>query len=184
MNDLDLDLNLSLDFEYEAPAPARTQGQARAMRARNRHIARRAKSEAVLSEILPTVIEPGDSWHVLSAGDVEQLETWVDEARIGRLDAYVGEIFPGQYAEAHERLCLLCRRTGGRVAVFKNHSKLFLARSGDRAWVVETSANINTNPRAENATVTADWDLYQHHKAYLDGIRSFERNFDDWTPES
>lgn len=206
----DLDLTLDLGFEYEEPASA---GQARALRTAHRHIARRAKSEEVLHEILPPVIAPGESWHVLSAGDVdalsylahllretpmdhvilstwcmaradvEQLLEWVDAAKIRCLDAYVGEIFPGQYADADELLRPLVRRTGGRVAVFRNHSKLFLARAGARAWVVESSANVNTNPRAENTTITADWELYQHYKAYLDGIRSFDRDFDDWTPQ-
>lgn len=71
---------------------------------------------------------------------------------------------------------------GGRVCVTRNHAKLFLCRRGALAWVVESSANINTNPRMENTVITADYGLYQHHKTYLDGLRSFARDFDRWTP--
>lgn len=186
--------------------------QARAHRTRSKRHARRAASEATLAAILPADIEDGDAWHVMSSGDVDslsfvahiikhhrldyvafstwcmalddvdQLNAWIEEDRIARLDAYVGEIFPGSYAREHGALCSTVRATSGRVAVFRNHSKVFLLRSGARAWVIESSANINTNPRTENTCITADFGLYEHHKRYFDSIRSFNRDFDTWTP--
>lgn len=199
-------------FAADQTRAAHQQRQAAAHRTRSRRHARRAASEARLAEILPPVIEDGDAWHILSQGDIdalsylqhllkatamdyvalstwcmaqadaEQLRDWLQAGTIGRLDAYVGEIFPGQYPGEHETLCAAARAHGGRVAVYRNHSKMFLCRAGDRAWVIESSANINTNPRAENTVITADMDLFLHHKAHLDGIKSFDRNFDDWTP--
>jgi hypothetical protein len=187
---------------------------ARAVKTRSRRHARRASSESVLAGILPDDISDGDAWHVMSSGDVDslsfvahllkehkmdcitfstwcmalqdvdQLNAWLDEGRIGRLDAYVGEIFPGTYAKEYAALCSTVRAYGGRVAVFRNHSKVFLCRSGDRAWVIESSASINTNPRTENTVITADVDLYMHHKQYFDSIRSFNRDFDGWTPSN
>lgn len=118
----------------------------------------------------------------MAVDDVLRLGRWIDTGQIGRLDAYVGEIFPGSYAREHKALCETVRKCGGRVAVFRNHSKVFLLRSGQRAWVVESSANINTNPRTENTVITADLGLFLHHKGYFDDIRSFARDFDDWTP--
>lgn len=186
--------------------------KARAVRTTNRHMARRAKSEAAVADILPPDIADGECWHVMSSGDVDSLSylahllrqhamdyvalsTWcmaltdvsaLDEwcltGRIARLDAYVGEIFPGTYPTEHAALCETVRRAGGRVCVFRNHSKIFLARSGNRAWVIESSANINTNPRTENACITADIGLFQHHKRYFDAVHAFNRDFDDWTP--
>jgi hypothetical protein len=130
--------------------------KARAVSTRSRIHARRAKSETILAEILPARITPDESWHVLSSGDIDglsylahllktdpmryvalstwcmamedvrQIAAWIEEGKIGRLDAYVGEIFPGQYAEAHAELVTVCRNCGGRVAIFRNHSKLFL----------------------------------------------------------
>ena len=186
--------------------------QARAFGTRSRVQARRASSETTLSEILPADIADGESWHVMSSGDVDSLSylahllrthrmdyvalstwcmalldiaalnAWLSAGKIGHLDAYVGEIFPGTYASEHVALCNTVRAHGGRVAVFRNHSKIFLCRSGTRAWVIESSANINTNPRTENACITADMGLFLHHKAYFDSIRSFNRDFDDWSP--
>lgn len=185
---------------------------ARAFRSKNRHQMRRAKAEAVLADILPADIADGDCWHVMSSGDVDSLsyaahllarhrmdyvafstwcmaladvaalDEWLLTDRIGRLDGYVGEIFPGSYPNEHAALAETVRRCAGRVCVFRNHSKVFLMRSGDRAWVIESSANINTNPRTENTCITADIGLFQHHKRYFDAVRSFNRDFDDWEP--
>ena len=183
-----------------------------AYKTRHRREARRAKSEAVLDTILPAIIAPGDAWHVLSSGevdalsylahllkttnldhvllstwcmamnDVQRLDAWLATGKIKHLDAYVGEIFPNQYAAEYEWLCASIKKHGqGRVCVFRNHSKIFACRAGANAWLIESSANINTNPRTENTVITADLGLYLHHKQYFDGVRSFNRDFDNWT---
>ena len=184
---------------------------AKAYRTNTRKNIRRAKSEALLADILPPFIDEGDSWHVLSCGDVDALSffshivkttpmdyvlfstwcmampdvrafsDWLETGQIKRLDAYVGEIFPNQYMDEHLALCEVVK-PAGRCAVFRNHSKIFACRAGDRAWVIESSANINTNPRTENTVITADTGLFLHHKAYFDGVRSFNRDFDNWQP--
>lgn len=211
MNSVNLDL-FDFGLEHMPELEAALEGSAkmaRATKTRDKIHARRAASEKVLSEILPEEIEMGDSWHVLSSGDVDsmsfmahlmrhadmdycafstwcmavddvrQFVDWLEAGRIKRLDAYVGEIFPGSYPKEYAALLDAVSRYGGRVAVFRNHSKVFLARSGHRAWVVQSSANINTNPRTENTCITGSVDLFDHHKAYFDGIRSFVRDFDD-----
>lgn len=205
----DFDLEGMADVERDLEEMA---AQARAVKTRSRIQARRASSEATLAGILPDEIADGDAWHVISSGDVdslsflahlltstaldyvalstwcmavddvEKLGLWLRNQRIGRLDAYVGEIFPGSYAKEHAALCETVRPGGGRVAIFRNHSKVFLCRAGSRAWVIESSANINTNPRTENTVITSDMALFEHHKAYFDSIKSFARDFDEWTP--
>lgn len=195
--------------EIEAALEAETL-KAKAVKTRARINCRRAASEDVLSGILPPEIEDGDAWHVLSQGDVDSLSFlmhllkqhamdyvafstwcmamddverfagWLADGRIARLDAYVGEILPGTYPREFRALCAAVAPCSGRVAVFRNHSKVFLCRSGDRAWVIESSANINTNPRTEQTVITSDLGLFEHHKAYFDQVRSFNRDFDDW----
>lgn len=49
------------------------QAAARTQKTRSRHEIRRAKSAAQLAEILPAHIEAGDSWHVISHGDIDSL---------------------------------------------------------------------------------------------------------------
>ena len=149
--------------------------------------------------------KPGDCWHFISAGDVDslsflkvivrhqnikhvivstwcmaaedilQFDEWLTKGRIKKLDAYVGEIFPGSYKVEWRMLKdLFERHQCGRIAVFRNHSKIY-AGTGERfAFGIETSANINTNPRTENGCITIGRDIYDFYKTYFDGIVSFE----------
>lgn len=131
---------------------------ARAVKTRSRIQARRASSEALLSKILPEEIEDGDAWHVISSGDVdslsflahllnftaldyvafstwcmavddvEKLGVWLRNKRIGRLDAYVGEIFPGSYAKEHADLCETVRTGGACCHLPQSLQGLFVPR--------------------------------------------------------
>jgi len=187
---------------------------ASAVRTQSRRQARYAKSEALLATLLPPVVMPGDAWHVLSSGDidamsylvhfmrapplhhvifstwcmaspdVEQFGRWIANGTLARLEAYVGEIFPNQYPAEYENLCNHVQPTAGRVCVFRNHSKVILASNGTTHLCIESSANLNTNPRTENTVITHDAILYAHHKAYFDRVHSFARNFDNWRPSA
>lgn len=57
----------------QTSADASPASSARACKAAHRHHARRAKAEATLADILPATFEPGDSWHVISHGDIDSL---------------------------------------------------------------------------------------------------------------
>jgi hypothetical protein len=185
---------------------------ASAVRTISRRQARYAKSEALLETLLPPAFAAGEAWHVLSSGDVDamsyllhimrarqmrhvifstwcmaapdvaQFGAWIDAGVITRLEAYVGEIFPNQYAAEYEDLCNHVAKTCGRVCTFKNHSKIILASDGKDFLCVESSANMNTNPRTENTVITHDRLLYEHHKNYFDKIHSFSKNFSGWAP--
>ena len=186
------------------------------MRTRARVQTSRAVGEAALAAVLPPVIASGDSWHVCSAGDVDglsylahllaampaahvivstwcmslddvqHLAAWLDAGRIGRLDVYVGEIFPSQYAPAYDELCRVLRAHpgGGRCAVFRNHAKVVVFANPARRYfvTVESSANLNTNPRNEQTALTRSRPLADFYRRFFDGVRSLQRNFDDWAP--
>lgn len=183
---------------------------ARANKRRMKTQDRRTKSELQLAKVLPVEIEIDDSWHVITQGDIDslsflshivnhepldyvlfstwcmaiedvnQFEDWIDNGRIGRLDCYVGEIFPGQYSDAYKQLCIVAKKAGGRVAVFRNHAKVFAGINSRFAFVIESSANINTNPRCEQTAIHASSDLFYFFKQFFDGVISFTRDFDTW----
>lgn len=185
---------------------------ARAVKTKSRIQTRRATSEASLAEILPLDMAAGESWHVISGGnidsmsylqhmlktqrmqyvlmstwcmaaeDVAMIESWLDSGRIGRFDAYCGEIFPSQYAQVHADLCRVMRKHGGRVAILRNHSKIYAGIGEQTSWAIESSANVNTNPRIEQTAIHIDAGLANHYKDFFDGVKSFTRDFDDWTP--
>jgi hypothetical protein len=113
---------------------------------------------------------------VMGAEDILQLDEWIQKGMIKRLDAYLGEIFPNQYIVEYAMLKnLFQKHKCGRIAIFKNHSKIY-AGYGDKYYFgIQTSANINTNPRAENGCITIDRGIYEFYKAYFDGIISFDK---------
>ena len=112
----------------------------------------------------------------MSGEDILQLEEWLENKQIIKLDAYLGEIFPGSYKVEWKMLNELYEKYKcGRIAVFKNHSKIF-AGYGDKFYFgVATSANINTNPRTENGTIVINKEIYKFYKDYFDGIVPFNK---------
>lgn len=185
---------------------------ARCRTVRADHMARRVTSEMSLEQALPWHFSPGDSFLVISNGDVDSLSylrmavrqqhveymvistwrigltdvkeinSWIDRGFVDRVDFYVGELFMSRLAEQYIAMSEICRKCGGRIAVFRNHAKIS-AGFGDRFdFVFCGSANLNTNPRLENMFIAMDSGLARFTKEYFDGIRSFNNDFNDWKP--
>lgn len=113
----------------------------------------------------------------MGADDILWFREQVETGRIENMDLYLGEIFSGSYRTEFSMVKDLYADHPelGRYALFRNHSKI-MAGMGDKfAFAIESSANINTNPRTENTVVTIDEGLYQFHKDYFDGIVSIEK---------
>ena len=176
------------------------------------HQTRRILSEVSLEKELPWHFEPNATYHCVSMGDVdsltylrvivkqqpieycllstwcmaitdiEEISKWLEAGYIKRMDFYVGEIFTSRYASEWQVLKALVQKHGGRVALFRNHSKVMAGFGRDFDFSIASSANVNTNPRTEQATVTIDTDVALFYKEFYDGIKSFDHNFDDWKP--
>ena len=111
----------------------------------------------------------------MASEDIYQIGEWLENGKIKKMDAYMGEIFPGTYKLEYQLFKPIIEKYGGRVAIFRNHSKIF-AGYGDKFYFgIESSANINTNPRTENACITIDQEIYKFYKSYFDDIISFEK---------
>ena len=181
--------------------PSKRRSTALTTRVKNT-IYRRAFSETQLLDISPKTFEDGMTVNYLTAGDVDalsflklmirqqdidhclfstwcmagddvlQLEEWLESGKIKTLDAYVGEIFPSSYRHEYARLKEIIPRHGGRMAVFRNHSKTFAGIGPKFAFGIQTSANINTNPRAENGSITISHEIYEFYRSYYSGIKS------------
>jgi hypothetical protein len=186
-------------------AEVETQGRARAMKKTHRLHARRAKSEATLADILPAAVADGESWHVISHGDIDslsylthfiknveffdyvaistwcmgradldQIEGWIEAGRIETLALYVGEIFPSQYGDEYARAVELSERYGFRLIVARNHSKIMLAEGGGAHLVIESSANVNTNPRIEQTAIHHSRELFDFYHEFFAGLKTID----------
>lgn len=117
--------------------------------------------------------------HSKGSEDIAEIRAWLEQGYIGRCDFYVEEIFKASYYKQYQELISLCKELGGRVAIYRNHAKVMVLLGERFSAVVESSANVNTNPRIENTIITVDSELADWYKEFFDGIVSFERNFDD-----
>jgi len=184
-------------------------GVARAIKTTNRTKLRRANSEATLAELLPVRFQPGESYHVISRGDVdalsylshaingvshfdfvgistwciarpdlEQIAAWLDAGRIEHFELYAGEIFPSQYGDEHEQMLKMVADYDCKLVIAKNHSKVTLASNyaDDYHLVVEGSANVNTNPRIEQAAIHCGRELFDFYREFFNGLRSIDRS--------
>lgn len=183
--------------------------RATCLKRRDVNMYRRAYGETRLLDALGFDFRDGESYHVLTGGDVDGLSflrvvirqqdldyclfstwcmasediyeigEWLDEGKIKRMDAYVGEIFPGSYRQEYNILKPIIESHGGRVCVFRNHAKIFAGYGDKFAFGIETSSNINTNPRAENGCITIGRDIYDFYRDYFDGIISIDKGHND-----
>lgn len=174
---------------------------------------RRFNSEAALLEAAPWHFRRGAAYHVISGGDcdaltflrhvvrqqrldyclvsswcygvedVSEMGRWLDKGVVGRFDFYCGEIARASYALCAEELGDIARRGGGRLGVFRNHSKV-MAFYGERFdGAILSSANVNTNPRTENTVIVCETEIADFYKAFFDGIHPFNhKDFSDFTP--
>jgi hypothetical protein len=111
----------------------------------------------------------------MAAEDVLQFDEWLENGKIKKLDCYFGEIFPNSYKIEFEMIKNIIKKHNcGRIAVFRNHSKIYAGYGNKFYFGIETSANINTNPRTENGCITIDKGLFNFYKNFFDKIKSFE----------
>lgn len=120
----------------------------------------------------------------MESDDILQFEEWLDSGKIKRLDCYVGEIFPSTYSThfIHLKNIIESKGNGGRVCVFRNHSKIYAGIGSRFAFGIQTSANINTNPRTENGCITVGMDQYLFYKDFFDKVISIKPWLPEWKP--
>lgn len=115
----------------------------------------------------------------MAAEDILQIQKWYEAGNIKKFDMYLEEIFPNSYKIEWDMVKRFYEQNPdvGRAAVFRNHSKIYAGYNIDDDFYfgIQTSANINTNPRTENGCITVDKGLFDFYKAYFDGIQSFEK---------
>lgn len=172
-----------------------------------RQLWRKASSEKALEEEINWHFREGDCYHCFSFGDVDSfsffkmvlrqqhiryaaistwcmagedvsdLRRWHERGLIDRVDFFVGEIFQRSYPDVYAAVREFIAECGGRLVIFRNHSKV-MAIAGERFdCLIESSANINTNPRSENTVVTVDRELTAKYIQLFSEIVPFNRDY-------
>lgn len=193
--------------EPKAEEPEQKKGIAVKHRMGYRNMARKVSSEQALENAMLWHFEPGDCFHCFSFGDVDsftflkmvmrqqrieylalstwcmagedvkELMQWHRRGMIGRVDFFMGEIFKGSYPDVYWLVKKFIKQCGGRLVVFRNHSKV-MAIKGDRFdCLIESSANVNTNPRSENTVITVDAPLVAEYIKLFGEITPFNDDY-------
>ena len=200
--DLDLDLDLDFEFTANQKADDKNP-PIKVHRMGHRHIARKAASEQALENALDWHFNHGDYYHCFSFGDVDSLTyfkhvlrqqkikyaaistwcmagedvndllSWHRRGMLGRVDFFVGEIFKGSYPDVYDTVVAALPELGGRLCVFRNHAKVMAIKGERFDCLIESSANVNTNPRCENTVITVDSDLVNAYIKLFPEIKPF-----------
>lgn len=172
-----------------------------------RQLWRKASSEKALESAMPWHFREGDCYHCFSFGDVDSftffkmvlrqqpikyaaistwcmagedvtdLRRWHERGMVGRVDFFLGEIFKSGYPDVYRAVQEFIQECGGRMVIFRNHSKV-MAIEGERFdCLIESSANINTNPRSENTVLTVDRELTGEYIQLFSEIVPFNKDF-------
>jgi len=196
--------NVKAEDANEKPTQPRSRLYSKSIERKAKQTYRRAFSETQLLDLVQT-LEPDHLYNFITGGDVDglsylklvlrsqdidyclfstwcmatediyQIRDWLKDGKIKKMDAFVGEIFPGTYRMQYNLLKPIIEKSDGRVAVFRNHSKIFAGYGDKFHFGIQTSANINTNPRTEQGCIQTTEEIYQFYYDYFSGIRSFDK---------
>ena len=202
-----LDLGAALGVQPEPEAKPEQGGIRVSHRMGARQLWRKAASEKALEDAIGWHFREGDCYHCFSFGDVDSfsffkmvlrqqpiqyaaistwcmagedvtdLRRWHSRGLVGRVDFFLGEIFRGSYPDVYRAVQEFIAECGGRMVIFRNHSKV-MAIEGERFnCVIESSANVNTNPRSENTVVTVDRHLAADYIQLFSEIVPFNKDY-------
>lgn len=116
-----------------------------------------------------------NTW-VISGEDILDLTDWARRGLIGRVDLFLGEAFQWSRPDAYQAAIDMTKEIGSRLVIFRNHAKLVTIQGERFNALVESSANMNTNPRSENTVVTIDRNLVRECITFLSHINPFNRD--------
>ena len=99
----------------------------------------------------------------------EMLEMF-DKGKLGSISLMTGKYFKRRETAVFAFILegLLARKQ--RYIAFANHTKLMLMRNSTMHLVLEGSANLTANPRAEQFILTNSENLYDFHRKWMEGM--------------
>lgn len=69
-------------------------------------------------------------------------------------------------------ICEICNKNNWKICCCNNHSKILLLRTEQNFYVIETSSNLNENPKMEQFSFENDKELYDFYKSIFEGIEN------------
>lgn len=109
--------------------------------------------------------------------DIDWLRQQIAIGRIGTIDFILGEIFPSQYPDEYLAVAEMQRCGQVSLVIAKNHAKVACGvdPDADFHFVIESSANLNSNPRIEQTAIHASRALHAHYTQFFAEVHSIDK---------
>lgn len=87
--------------------------------------------------------------------------------------------YKGKKYNYYEYIVSKCKQQNWKLTVFDNHSKLILMRTRKNWYVIETSSNLNENPKCEQFSFENDETLFNWYKELFLEIEDYAEKRDN-----
>lgn len=114
------------------------------------------------------------TWHA-EEQDFTMMHRWMEQGRIKRLDVYLGRLYcygSGRRFNIRRYREIMADMPAYTVKVFRNHSKVIAGTGPDFSFVIQGSANMNTNVNAENVCIIIDDAAFAFYRDFFKEIKS------------
>ena len=109
------------------------------------------------------------TWTMNRQNAIEMLELY-DTGKVGKLNLLTGKYFKRRETAVYALILEGLIKRKQRYIAFANHTKIMLLGNEREKIVVEGSANLTANPRAEQFILTNHADLYDFHRKWMEGM--------------
>lgn len=97
-----------------------------------------------------------------------------DSGKLMKARFFVGSIMKSdtksEKYDYYTRFCAVCEKNSWRHIVVNNHSKIILMRTEKNWYVLETSSNLNENPKIEQYSFENSKELYDFYYDFFDKL--------------
>jgi len=116
----------------------------------------------------------------VGAKHAECLDVMAEQGNLGHAEFYVGTVMGmDRKTKTVKRgmrdrgyvLKGIAEKRGWEVVICKNHSKILLMDTDRGRYVVETSSNLNENPKFEQFSFEKNDELYDFYRSFFDGLK-------------
>jgi hypothetical protein len=113
----------------------------------------------------------------MNLDDAQWLFAMQDAGKLDQIRLYFGEIMPGTYPDVYEYVHAMERAGRCQMTIARNHSKIMLGYNepNDAAYVIESSANVNTNPRFEQTAIHTSRPLLKFYEEFFAHVQCIDK---------
>jgi len=112
--------------------------------------------------------------------ELKMLDYLYKQNKIGKVSFIVGSLMSNDSVKVkkygyYEDLEKVCKTNGWTVIPAKNHSKVLLFDTKEGKFVIETSSNLNENPKIEQFSFEKSEELYNFYKQIFDSAEKVKK---------